>query len=153
MKSAVAKACGHMKASFLSWAGDIVWEKANVPCSGKSSFITKTSKKIKEKKWAAKALLCLCYTERTVLLEPVQDYQALTSNRFFPLSPSPYQKMLLCKVSKKKEAREVISFSFLIASGIIGTLLGSLHELPASQKTAPTAPLHSCWRFEKYRFL
>lgn len=68
------------------------------------------------------------------------DYQALV----FPLSPSPYQKMLLCKMSKKKEAREVISFSFLIASGIIGTLLGSLQELPASQKTAPTAPLHSC---------
>ena len=72
---------------------------------------------------------------------------------FFTLSPNPYQKMLLCKMSKKKEAREVISVSVLIASGIIGTLLGSLHELPASQKTAPTAPLHSCQSFEKYCFL
>lgn len=135
MKSAVAKACGHAKASSQSCAGDVVREKANVPCTGRRNFITNTVKRKKES-----ISPCLCETERTVLLEPVQDYQALV----FPLSPSPYQKMLLCKMSKKKEAREVISFSFLIASGIIGTLLGSLQELPASQKTAPTAPLHSC---------
>lgn len=53
--------------------------------------------------------------------------------------------MLLCKMSKKKEAREVISFSFLIASGIIGTLLGSLHELPASSN-CPSPFMSQLWK-------
>lgn len=53
--------------------------------------------------------------------------------------------MLLCKMSKKKEAREVISFSFLIASGIIGTLLGSLHELPASSN-CPSSFMFQLWK-------
>lgn len=95
----------------------------------------------------------LSLPERSAPLEPVEDNQALTGSRSLSSSsPSRYQKMLVCKMSKteeKKEAREVISVSVLIASGIIGTLLGSLHELPASQKTAPTAPLHSCGSFEK----
>ena len=48
IKSAVAKACGHMKAPCLSCAGDTVGETANVACAGKSSFMTKTSQKNKE---------------------------------------------------------------------------------------------------------
>lgn len=132
-------------------------------------FYYKNIQNIKKRMWELthahkkkkNTLLCLHSTERTVLPEPAQTLRRSLAIVFFffffslslPLSLSPYQKMLLCKMSKKKEAREVISFSFLIASGIIGTLLGSLHELPASQKTAPTAPLHSCRGFEKYRFL
>lgn len=54
-------------------------------------------------------------------------------------------------MSKTKEAREVIFFSFLIASGIIGNLLGSLHELPASQKTAPNCP--SSFMLELWKIL
>lgn len=58
------------------------------------------------------------------------------------------------KKKKKKEKKyrgieESSPSPFLIASGIIGTLLGSLHQLPACQKTTPTALFHSCARLWK----
>lgn len=102
IKSAVAKACGHMKASFLSCAGDRVWERANVPCTGKSSFITNTSKQQKKKICELKMHSFVPARQKRLPLAPVQDYQALTSNRFFLSPPAPIKRCYCVKCQRKK---------------------------------------------------
>lgn len=148
VKSAEAKACSHVKASCAGVGG-----KANVAFTRKKVLLLQTHRKRKNNVWAAEALICLRGAERTIPPEPAGDTDTPSQSFFLffflLLSRPAHIKRRYCvKCQRKKEAREVISFSFLIASGIIGILLGSLHELPTSQKMSPAAPFHSCSSFE-----